>query len=56
MQITGSPIAFKACQCQVDSGPVSSPIRTACGALARTVAAMSSGVEGQVPRQTTLPV
>src|ERR1700750_3011097 len=23
MQITGSPIAFKACQCQVDSGPVS---------------------------------
>jgi hypothetical protein len=44
MQMTGKPVAFKACQCQVDSGPVSSPIRTASGAFARTVAAMSEVV------------
>src|SRR3954453_8987426 len=33
MQMTGSPIVLKACQCQLDSGPLSSPMRTACGVL-----------------------
>ena len=29
-QIAGKPIAFNACQCQVDNAPVSNPIRRGC--------------------------
>src|SRR5215831_2732830 len=45
-------MAFSACQCQVESGPLSSPTRTTFGALV----SMASGVEAHWPRQTVFPL
>jgi hypothetical protein len=52
---TGSPIAFNACQCQVDKGPLSSPMRTTSRALDLIVSAMASGVDRHFPCQTIFP-
>src|SRR5205823_14827830 len=55
-QTTGSPSRFSSCQCQIDSGPLSKPPRTALGALARTAAAIASGVEAHLPCHRLLPL
>jgi hypothetical protein len=54
-QTTGTPSPLSACQCQVESEPVSRPTRTAPGARAATVAAIASGVDAQRPCQQVLP-
>lgn len=51
----GKPILRSACQRHVDNGPVSSPMRTASQPSARTVIAISSGVDRQDPRQRAFP-
>src|SRR5215472_5313608 len=49
-------MALSACQCQVESGPLSSPTQTTFGALVAMAWAMASGVEAHWPRQTVLPL
>jgi hypothetical protein len=53
-QITGSPASFNSWNSQLDSCPLSSPIRTAWGACCFTADAMASGVESTWPRDTIL--
>src|SRR5215212_4785350 len=55
-QTTGRPAFLSSCQCQADMGPLSRPMRTTSGALARTVAAIASGVEAHLPCQSVLPL
>src|SRR5512144_2919742 len=50
-QTTGRPSAFSACQCQVDSSPLSRPILVTAGALRARTAAMLSGVDAHLPCQ-----
>jgi hypothetical protein len=54
-QVIGNPTSVSACHSQVVSGPVSSPMRTACGACLRITASIASGVLAQRPRQTRWP-
>ena len=51
----GRPSARRACPCQVQSGPVSRPIRATRGARAWMAVARASGVEPALPRQTIAP-
>jgi hypothetical protein len=53
-QITGRPASFNSWNSQLDSCPLSSPIRTAWGACCFTADAMASGVESTWPRHTIL--
>jgi hypothetical protein len=55
-QTTGKPSLVSSCQCQLDRGPLSNPMRTACGALARTAAAITSGLELHLPCHTVFPL
>src|SRR6478672_1008283 len=55
MQITGRPATFSPWNSQLDSCPLSSPIRTAWGACCFTADAMASGVDSVRPRHTILP-
>src|SRR5271167_555454 len=53
-QITGRPASFSSWNSQLDSCPLSSPIRTAWGACCLTADAMAPGVESTWPRHTIL--
>src|SRR4029077_311179 len=53
-QITGRLASFNSWNSQLDSCPLSSPIRTAWGACCFTADAIASGVESARPRQTIL--
>src|SRR5512135_3244431 len=55
-QTTGRPSALSACQCQVDSSPLSRPIRVAPGALRVRTAAVLSGVDAHLPCHRVVPV
>lgn len=56
MQMTGSPILFSSVQSHVDVAPVSSPMRTTCGAWALTNAAIASGFDATTPSRSIFPV
>src|SRR5262249_11165472 len=56
MQMTGNPSLFSSVQSHVAVGPVSSPIRTTCGAWDLMNVAIASGSEGTTPSRAIFPV
>jgi hypothetical protein len=56
IQMIGRPILSNSVQSHVDVAPVSSPIRTTCGACDFMNAEMASGLDATVPSRTIFPV
>jgi hypothetical protein len=56
MQITGNPILFSSVYNHVDVAPLSSPIRTTCGACNLMNVAIASGSDATTPSRSTFPV
>jgi hypothetical protein len=55
MQMTGNPSLFSSVHNHVEVAPVSSPIRTACGACNLMNVAIASGSEATTPSRSIFP-